>query len=163
MERSNGFLETSFLPGRVFTSPHDFNRQLRDWLVKANTRLVRRIGARPTERIGTDRTAMLALPPVVPQVGIKTRVRLPRDYYVRVDSNDYSVHPSVVGRFVDVHADFKEVVVRCQGKVVATHQRCWARRLTITDPTHQKAAVKPVPNTGNSVRSEPLLLLRWWW
>jgi hypothetical protein len=65
--------------GRVFASPHDFNRQLSDWLVKANTRLVRRIGARPTERIGADRAAMLVLPPVVPQVGIKTRVRLPRD------------------------------------------------------------------------------------
>ena len=28
VERANGYLETSFLPGRVFTSPADFNAQL---------------------------------------------------------------------------------------------------------------------------------------
>ncbi|MGC0407357.1 hypothetical protein [Streptomyces ambofaciens] len=30
VERANGYLETSFLPGRVFTSPADFNIQLAD-------------------------------------------------------------------------------------------------------------------------------------
>jgi hypothetical protein len=28
VERANGYLETSFLPGRSFTSPADFNEQL---------------------------------------------------------------------------------------------------------------------------------------
>ena len=32
VERNNGFFETSFLPGRVFASPADFNAQLGDWL-----------------------------------------------------------------------------------------------------------------------------------
>src|SRR5450756_1354299 len=32
VERRNGFFETSFLPGRTFTSPFDFNAQLADWL-----------------------------------------------------------------------------------------------------------------------------------
>ena len=35
VERANGYLETSFLPGRSFTSPADFNAQLDDWLVLA--------------------------------------------------------------------------------------------------------------------------------
>lgn len=39
VERANQFLETSFLPGRVFTSPEDFNDQLGQWLPKANARL----------------------------------------------------------------------------------------------------------------------------
>jgi hypothetical protein len=34
VERANGYLETSFLPGRRFEDPHDFNRQLEGWLVK---------------------------------------------------------------------------------------------------------------------------------
>jgi len=33
VERANGYLETSFLPGRTFVSPDDFNAQLADWLV----------------------------------------------------------------------------------------------------------------------------------
>jgi len=41
VERANGFLETSFLPGRVFASPADFNEQLADWLPRANSRPVR--------------------------------------------------------------------------------------------------------------------------
>ena len=48
---------------------------------------------------------MVALPPVAPAVGLTHRVRLGRDYYVRIDTNDYSVDPRVIGRFVDVHAD----------------------------------------------------------
>lgn len=38
VERMNGYFETSFLPGRDFASPGDFNTQLGDWLPKANSR-----------------------------------------------------------------------------------------------------------------------------
>lgn len=44
VERSNGYLETSFLPGRVFGSPDDFNTQLQGWLPRANARIVRGFG-----------------------------------------------------------------------------------------------------------------------
>jgi hypothetical protein len=36
VERNNGYLETSFLPGRSFASPADFDHQRADWLLKAN-------------------------------------------------------------------------------------------------------------------------------
>jgi hypothetical protein len=65
VERRNGWLETSFLPGRTFTSPADFNTQLAGWLELANQRMVRTIEARPLDLIQADRAAMLALPPVV--------------------------------------------------------------------------------------------------
>ena len=81
----------------------------------ANTRVVRTIKARPIDRLDADRAAMLALPPVAPSVGWVNRVRLGRDYYVRLDSNDYSVDPAVIGRFVDVTADLARVEVRHDG------------------------------------------------
>ena len=140
VERANGYLETSFLPGRTFLSPADFNAQLAKWLPLANSRTVRRTGGRPEELIGVDRGAMLALPPVPPTIGIHTQVRLPRDYYVRVGSNDYSVHPAVIARMVNVHADLDTVTVTCDGRLVATHPRCWARGQTITDPSHVQIA-----------------------
>lgn len=83
---------------------------------------------------------MLPLPPVAPGVGWVNRVRLGRDYYVRVDSSDYSVDPAVIGRFVDVHADLSRVEVRHEGRLVAAHDRVWARGMTITDPAHVAAA-----------------------
>ena len=93
VERANGYLETSFLPGRGFTSPADFNAQLTGWLVRANTRQHRVLGCRPADRWDADKAAMLGLPPVAPVTGWRLSTRLPRDYYVRVDSNDYSVDP----------------------------------------------------------------------
>lgn len=47
VERANGYLETSFLPGRVFTSPGDFNDQLVQWLPRANARVLRSLHERP--------------------------------------------------------------------------------------------------------------------
>jgi len=142
VERANGYLETSFLPGRAFTGPDDFNTQLTDWLVLANHRRHRALGCRPIDRWVLDRDAMVTLPPVAPQLGWRERVRLPRDHYVRVASNDYSVDPVAVGRFVDVVADLQQVTVRLGARVVAVHERCWARWQTITDPAHRAAALE---------------------
>ena len=142
VERANGYLETSFLPGRSFHSPADFNVQLSDWLVLANQRRRRALGCAPVDRIDADRAAMLALPPVAPVTGWHTSLRLPRDHYIRLDSNDYSVHPAVVGRRVEVAADLDRVWVVCDGQLVADHGRCWARHQTISDPAHLQAAAQ---------------------
>jgi transposase len=141
-ERNNGYFETSFLPGRDFTDPGDFNTQLADWLARANGRHSRRIGCAPIARWAADRDAMLALPPTPPAIAATSRVRLPRDYYVRIASNDYSVDPSVVGRFVDVVADLTHVTITCAGTVVGRHHRCWARHQTITDPAHRESGLR---------------------
>ncbi|MFI7425337.1 IS21 family transposase [Nonomuraea sp. NPDC049684] len=140
VERANGYLETSFMPGRAFTGPHDFNTQLEGWLQRANQRHHRRLDCRPADRISADRAAMVALPPVPPTVGWRSSTRLARDHYVRVASNDYSVHPSAIGRLVEVVADLEHVTVTCAGQVVARHERCWDVHQTITDPAHAGAA-----------------------
>jgi transposase len=140
IERAHDYLERSFLPGRTFTSPTDFNAQLAEWLAIANIRTRRALGCAPADRIDADRAAMLALPPVAPAVGWNTSLRLPRDHYVRLDSNDYSVHPSVVGRRVLVRADLDRVAAFCDGEQVADHQRIWAIHQTLSDPTHVEAA-----------------------
>jgi transposase len=136
VERNNGYFETSFLPGREFTSPEDFNMQLAGWLQRANTRTVRSIQGRPVDLLDTDHAAMIPLPPVDPPTGLNQRIRLARDYYVRVDTADYSVDPRMIGRFVDVTASPDRVTVFCQGQIVAEHQRCWAKQAVITDPAH---------------------------
>jgi transposase len=143
VERSNGFLETSFLPGRSFTSPGDFNTQLGEWLrTRANVRTVRSVAGRPVDLLETERPAMLALPPVAPPVGLAQRVRLARDYYVRVDTVDYSIDPRCIGRFVDVAASPWQVTARCDGQLVACHERSWAKLGTVTDPGHRAAAAQ---------------------
>jgi hypothetical protein len=142
VERNNGFLETSFLPGRHFASPVDFNEQLGEWLARANTRTVRSIQGRPVDLLEVDYRSMLTLPPVAPPIGLTQRVRLGRDYYVRVDTVDYSVDPRFIGRFVDVTASLHEVRAVCEGQPAARHVRCWAKHGVVTDPDHRATAAR---------------------
>jgi transposase len=143
VERTNGYFETSFLPGRRFTGPDDFNAQLAEFLARANGRKRRSLqGAAATDRIGADRAAMGVLPPIdTPVIGWRNSLVLPRDHYVRLDTCDYSVHPGAVGQRVEVSADLAVVRVHRGAVLVGEHTRCWARQQTITDPAHREAAV----------------------
>ena len=140
IERCHDHLERSFLPGRSFTSPTDFNTQLQQWISVVNTRRRRALGCAPTDRITADRQAMLTLPPVPPATGWRSATRLARDHYVRLDGNDYSVHPAVIGRRIEVIPDLARVRAVCDGRVVADHERIWAGHQTISDPAHVAAA-----------------------
>ena len=140
IERAHDYLERSFLPGRTFSSPADFNTQLAGWLATANRRVRRTLGCAPIDRITADRAAMLSVPPVAPVTGWRASTRLARDHYIRLDSNDYSVHPAVIGRRVEIVADLTRVRVRCDGRVVADHDRLWAKHQTVADPEHVAAA-----------------------
>ncbi|MBS9376495.1 hypothetical protein GON09_005516 [Rhodococcus sp. B50] len=106
----------------------------------ANSRRKRVFECAPADRIDAVRHAMLALPPVPPSTGWRFSTRLARDHYIRLDANDYSVHPAVIGRRIEVAADLTRVRVRCEGTVVAGHRRAWARHQTISDPKHVTAA-----------------------
>ncbi|MDP9694958.1 UNVERIFIED_ORG: hypothetical protein J2X79_002526 [Arthrobacter globiformis] len=86
---------------------------------------------------------MRPLSPVAPQSAFRSSVRLPRDYYVRVFSNDYSVDPGAIGRIVDIVADLETVTVSIDGRPLARHERRWARHRIFTDPEHVNKAASP--------------------
>ena len=141
VERANGYLGSSFLPGRRFVCPADFNGQLTDWLTGvANLRRHATTRAVPGEVLVADRAAMSALPPVGPTTGTTLTTRLGRDYYVAVGGNAYSVHPEAIGRMITVSADLDRVAARCGDRVVAEHERLWGTGGLITDPEHLSAA-----------------------
>ena len=141
VERNNDYLETSFLPGRSFASPADFNAQLGEWTLLANSRPKRVLGCAPAGRIAADRAAMAALPPIAESsLGWHNRIRLPRDHYVRLGTCDYSVDPAVTGRMAGVRADLERVTVTCDGRLVACHDRSWVAHQTVTGPAHKAAA-----------------------
>jgi hypothetical protein len=63
---------------------------------------------------------------------------LPRDHYVRVDTNDYSVNPRFVGRRIEVRVTLDEVTATCDGTEVARHRRCLAKHQTLLAPDHSR-------------------------
>jgi transposase len=139
VERTNGYLETSFLAGRRFEDVTDFNRQLVGWLRRANNRIHGTTRVRPAEAIFEDRGAMMSFPPVLPDPAWRFTSRLPRDHYVRVHTNDYSVHPRYVGRRVEVRVTLDEVIATCEGTEVARHRRCLAKHQSLLAPEHSRA------------------------
>jgi hypothetical protein len=54
--------------------------------------------------------------------------------------NDYSVHTTEICRRVEVHADQQRVQVRSDARLVADHDRIWARHQTISADKHVTAA-----------------------
>lgn len=138
VERANGYLETSFLPGRRFEDVADFNRQLTGWLRRANNRIHGTTRVRPAEAIFEDRGAMMGFPPVLPDPSWRFTTRLPRDHYVRVHTNDYSVNPRYVGRRVEVRVTLDEVVACCDGTEVARHRRALAKHQSLLASEHSR-------------------------
>lgn len=141
VERANGYLETSFLPGRTFTCAADFNAQLWAWLAAiANRRTHATTGLIPADALAVDRAAMVALPPVAPTTGTTVTTRLGRDYYVNCGGNAYSVHPEVIGRMITVTTSLDRITAHCGDRLVADHERLWGSSGLATDPNHLAAA-----------------------
>lgn len=140
LERTHDYFENSFLPGRRFKDPVDFNFQFKSWLrVTANHRIHATLRCRPEERLVEDKAAMLKLPPILPDVRFHHSTLLGRDHYVRYGTCDYSVHPKAIGRRVQIAVDLESVMVTCQGEQVANHRRSLVPHRTITDPVHGRA------------------------
>lgn len=141
VERANGYLGTSFLPGRRFGSPTDFNIQLADWLASvANVRSHATTRVSPAEALIADRVAMVALPPVAPVTGTMVSTRLGRDYYVAIASSNYSVHPEAIGRMITVRASLDRIRAHCGDRLLADHERLWGAHGLAADPAHVAAA-----------------------
>jgi hypothetical protein len=136
VERTHDYYERSFLPGRSFDDIEDFNRQFTTWLRRANNRIHGTTRRRPSEAIWEDRGSMISFPAVLPDPSWRTTVRLPRDHYVRVETNDYSVNPRFVGRRVEVRLTLDELIVACDGTEVARHKRCVAKHQTLLHADH---------------------------
>ena len=67
--------------------------------------------------------------------------RVPAQPYLRVDRNDYSLDPRLVGRRVELRVSQSEITAVCLdgGELACRHARVFAGGLAFTDPAHQAA------------------------
>jgi transposase len=141
VERVQGYLETSFEPGRSFAGEVDFQEQLDRWFgERANVRFHRTLRCRPVDRLREELAVMRALPEPMPDVEPRFVVRVPPDPYVRVDACDYSLDPRLVGRRVELRISQREVLAACldTGERACRHRRSFARHRTITALEHAR-------------------------
>jgi transposase len=142
VERLQGYMETSFEPGRSFANELDYQEQLDRWFgERANLRFHRTLRCRPADRMAEELTVMRPLPERMPDVDRRLVTRVPPDPYVRVDSNDYSLDPRLVGRRVELRISQREILAVClgTGELACRHLRSFARHRTITALEHARA------------------------
>ena len=142
VERLQGYMETSFEPGRSFANELDFQEQLDRWFDgRANLRFHRTLRCCPADRLLAELTVMRPLPERLPDVDRRIVTRVPPDPCVRVDSNDYSLDPRLVGRRVELRVSQRELlaVALDTGELAGRHARSFARHRTITALEHARA------------------------
>jgi transposase len=157
VERLQGFAETNFEPGRVFANELDFQEQLDAWFARVNARTHKTLRARPVDRLREELEVMAGLPARMPDTARRWVTRVPPDPYLRLDTNDYSLDPGLVGRRVEVIADQRTVtaVALDTGEVACRHARGFARYRTITALEHARAL-----KASRSASTEPAVEVR---
>jgi transposase len=153
VERLQGYLETNFEPGRSFVNHHDFQDELDRWFdARANRRVHRTLRRRPIDLLAEERQALRPLPERAPDTARRWVLRVPPDPHVRVDTNDYSLDPALVGRRVEIRVDEHHVtaVALGTGALACRHQRCFAKHKTVTALEHARAL-----KTARRGRAEP--------
>ena len=141
LERSHRFVHGNFEAGRRFANHLDFQEQLERWCERINARKHRSTHQVIAERLTSERQHMRALPTVMPDTEQRFVTRVPAQPYLRIDRNDYSLHPRLIGRRVEVRASQSEIraVALDTGELAARHRRVFAGGLCFTDPEHQRA------------------------
>jgi transposase len=77
---------------------------------------------------------------------------------IAAKGNHYSVPVEYVGQEVEVHVNAETVIAMKQGKIIATHQRCYGQHQTIADLVHYLPLLKYKP--GALAGSLPLYQAR---
>jgi Integrase core domain len=141
VERLQGYMETNFESGRRFANELDFQLQLDAWFEKANARTHKTLRCRPVDRLVEERKVMPPLPGREPDVDRRLVTRVSPDPHLRVDTNDYSLDPSLVGRRVEVRVSQREIIAVAldTGELACRHERSFAKNRTITALEHARA------------------------
>lgn len=140
VERTVGYLETSFLPLRHFRDLADLQAQHDTWAQsKAYPRFHRRVGARVIDAYRVEKGHLGPLPDPLPDTDQRLETRISKDAFIRAVGVDYSVPPGLVGRRVHVRVSLSTVVVFLEGREIARHARSYVPADVVIDPEHARA------------------------
>lgn len=140
VERTVGYVRTSFLNGRTFTGLDDLNAQGRHWLGSvANIRVHGTTQARPCDRLLEETlTPLTGLNPYQICRTDDLDRTVDAEALVRFDNSHYSVPARYVGARVSIDAGASFIVIRCKHLIVAEHPRATAAGQRVEAPAHVK-------------------------
>jgi len=130
------YVKGNFLPTRSFRDLADLNAQAREWVLKeAGLRIHGTTRVRPLDTFAVERSTLLPLPEVPPDLGTWHAVTVHRDCHVSFERALYSVPFALVGKALWLRATDAVVTVYHDFKPVATHARARrpGERRTVSD------------------------------
>ncbi len=142
VERPFGYLDTSFFPGREFSSLEDLRAQLRHWLsdetaATGNCRIHGTTRKRPVDLWREERDLLIRLPEVD---FLPTRIEerlVAKDCLISVMGNSYTVPPAYVGKTVTVIISPRGVTVaNARGEKIAAHDIPEGKGKMVIDEAH---------------------------
>ena len=140
VERTVGYLETSFLPLREFSSLGDLQSQHDHWAqAKAHRRYHRRVGHLVCDAYNVERGFLHPLPDPLPDTSLRLEAKAGRDIFIRVGDADYSIPPGLSGRRLAITTSLTEVRVCLEGHEIARHARSFVPADVVLDPRHARA------------------------
>ena len=158
VERTNGYLETSFLPLRSFSGLADLQGQSDAWTEGvAWRRHLRRLGGRVSEALTVERAALAPLPAAAPATERRLEVRASRDGFCRVAGVDYSLPPGYAGRRLAVHLSLDALELFSEGRRIARHARSYVPCDVVRDPEHMAALAEAQRSQRRLAAREPEL------
>jgi hypothetical protein len=107
----------------------------------ANVRKHNTTDERPIDRFERERGLLRPLPPIPYDTDDVIPTVVTPFARVRFETNRYSVPPEYARKAVILRADDQWLRVVHRGNEIAKHRRSFERKLRVTDPEHQKAAV----------------------
>jgi transposase len=139
VERTIGYLETSFGPLRTFTSLADLQGQHDAWAAEiAFARRLRRTGTTVAGGWAIERGHLGPMPTPLPDTDLHLEARAVKGW-VRVLTADYSVPPVYAERHIGIRVTPHEVRLSCEGREVAVHARSFVSADVVLDPAHGRA------------------------
>ena len=129
------YVKGNFLPTRAFRDLADLNAQARRWVMEeAGVRVHGTTREQPLDRFALEKPLLQPLPPVAPDLGTWSEVRVHRDCHVQFDRGFYSVPFTLIGRAlwlratdaaVAIYQDYRQVALHPRGRKPG--QRCTVR------------------------------------
>jgi hypothetical protein len=165
VENAIKYIRRSFFYGRSFQGIDDVRAQAAAWLRGvANQRLHATTHERPADRHLIEKTRLRALPEHPFDTDLVVPMIVSKEARVHLDTNSYSVPPSVngrtvVGQTVHLRADDQTVRVVLDRVVIAEHARCWDRHRAIELPAHIDALLERRPSARGPRRRDRLAAL----
>lgn len=131
------YVRSAFLAGRVVSSHAQVQSEAERWLAEeCNTRIHGTTRERPTDRLETDRAALMPQPANEYDCAITASARATSQAIVHFDSNRYTVPFGFAGRTLTIKAWPRRVVIYSGARLLASHVRCYEKYRVIEDPRH---------------------------